>query len=163
MKALGMAGRRTADRVERARPRASLGETMNGVDPPRFRDMHVLGDAIDFEAALRRLGGDNQLFDQIVEIALEDAPNLVHSARQALAEGNAQELRRAAHSLKSLMATLGATSAANSAMRVEHAAAGGNMAAAGDAIHSCGEQVAEICRTLQAYCDSGGAAEVRRP
>jgi HPt (histidine-containing phosphotransfer) domain-containing protein len=137
-----------------------MGEIMNGVGPTKVRDMHTLGDAIDFEAALRRLGGDNQLFDQIVEIALEDAPALVHSARQALAESNAQELRRAAHSLKSLMATLGATNAANAAMRVEHAAAGGNLAAAGDSIHPCGEQVAEICRTLQAYRDSGDAADV---
>jgi HPt (histidine-containing phosphotransfer) domain-containing protein len=143
--------------------RFAKGGTMNGVDPLKSRDMHLLGEAIDVEAALRRLGGDVQLFDDMAQIVLEDAPTLVHAARQALAESNIQELRRAAHSLKSMMATIGATDAANAAFRVEQAAASGNLAAAGDGILPCGEQVAEICRTLQAYSESGGAADAHRP
>jgi HPt (histidine-containing phosphotransfer) domain-containing protein len=131
---------------------------MNSVNPPHARDTRLLDELIDVEAALRRLGGDVQLFDDMAQIVLEDAPTLVHAARQALAESNGPEVRRAAHSLKGMMATIGATYAANAAMRVEHAAAGGNLAAAGDAILPCGEQVAEVCRALQSYCNSGTAA-----
>ncbi len=131
---------------------------MNRVDVPHERNVGLLTPVADADSMLRRLGGDWELFDQIVQISLEDAPMLVHSAREALAGGDGKELRRAAHSLKSLMATLGATPAANAAMLLERCAAGGHLASASELIHECGERVAEVCRALQAYSDSGAAA-----
>jgi HPt (histidine-containing phosphotransfer) domain-containing protein len=86
---------------------------MNRGDVTHERDANLLADVVDAGGALKRLGDDWELFDQIVQITIEDAPQLVHAAREALASGNAKELRRSAHSLKSLMATLGATSAVN--------------------------------------------------
>lgn len=129
---------------------------MSAADLPNVRDVRLLGDVIDVEAALQRLGGNARLFDELVAIALEDAPALLRAGRQALSQANAAEVRRAAHSLKGLMATIGATEAANAAVRVEHAAAAGDLAAAGESILPCGEHVAEVCRALQTYVAGGG-------
>jgi HPt (histidine-containing phosphotransfer) domain-containing protein len=132
---------------------------MNRVDVQPARDVTQLATVVDANGAIRRLGGDWALFDQIVQISLEDAPALVHSAREALAGGDAKELRRAAHSLKSLMATLGATPAVNAALTLERCAAGGDLAAASELIHECGDWVATVVRALQAYAESGPAVE----
>jgi HPt (histidine-containing phosphotransfer) domain-containing protein len=131
---------------------------MNRVDTTHERDAGLLANIVDSQSALKRLGDDWELFDQIVQISLEDAPLLVHAAREALSGGNAKELRRAAHSLKSLMATLGATPASNAAMTLEKCAASGDLAQASDLIRECGENVAAVCRDLQAYSDSGAPA-----
>jgi CheY-like chemotaxis protein len=67
---------------------------------------------------LRDLGGDDFLAE-VVDAFLADAPELVATLRRSLDEQNADELRRAAHTLKSNGATLGA------------------------------EEFAELCRTLE--------------
>jgi histidine phosphotransfer protein HptB len=131
---------------------------MNRGDVTHERDANLLADSVDAEGALKRLGDDWELFDQIVQITIEDAPQLVHAAREALASGNAKELRRSAHSLKSLMATLGATSAVNAALTLEKRAAGGELSDASELILECGERIAEVCRVLQLYSESGAPA-----
>jgi HPt (histidine-containing phosphotransfer) domain-containing protein len=118
------------------------------------RNFELLAQVMDVENALRRLGEDVELLEQIILIFLEDAPRLVHTARQSLARADAVELRRAAHSLKGMMATLGAQVGVNAAYRLEQVAAGGDLAEASSLIHDCGERVAELTRALQDYCNS---------
>jgi PAS domain S-box-containing protein len=81
---------------------------------------------------LRDLGGD-EFLDEVIDAFLADAPELVATLRRSLDSGNSEELRRAAHTLKSNGATLGA------------------------------EQFAELCRTLEMRAKAGelgGAAEL---
>ncbi|HEY8108359.1 MAG TPA: GAF domain-containing protein [Gaiellaceae bacterium] len=56
---------------------------------------------------LRDLGGD-EFLGEVVDAFLADAPALIATLRSSLDEQNAEELRRAAHTLKSNGATLGA-------------------------------------------------------
>ena len=84
---------------------------------------------------LRDLGGDDFL-GEVIDAFLADAPELVATLRRALGKGGSEELRRAAHTLKSNGATLGAT------------------------------EFAELCRTLEACAKAGelhGAGELRGP
>jgi HPt (histidine-containing phosphotransfer) domain-containing protein len=122
---------------------------------PTPRNLQVLSPLLDVAGALRRLGDDVELLEQIILIFLEDAPGLVHSAREALSRGDAVELRRSAHSLKGMMATLGAQSSQNAAFRLEQCAASGNLEDASSLILECGERVSEMTTVLQAYLDSG--------
>jgi HPt (histidine-containing phosphotransfer) domain-containing protein len=115
------------------------------------RNLEVLSPILQVDAALQRLGGDVELLDQIILIYLEDAPTLLHTARQSLANGDAGELRRAAHSLKGMMATLGAPAGVNAALRLEQCAALSDLTSASDLIFDCGERVAELSRVLDAY------------
>ncbi len=73
---------------------------------------------------LRDLGGDDFL-REVVEAFLADAPALIASLRSSLEQQNGEELRRAAHTLKSNGATLGA------------------------------EEFAELCRTVEQQVKAG--------
>ncbi len=81
---------------------------------------------------LRDLGGD-EFLGEVIDAFLADAPELVATLRRSLDEGSSEELRRAAHTLKSNGATLGAS------------------------------EFAELCRTLEARAKAGeldGASEL---
>lgn len=122
---------------------------------PAARKLDVLAPLLDVPGALHRLGDDVELLEQIILIFLEDAPSLIDSARKSLARGDAAELRRAAHSLKGMMATLGAQGGQNAAFRLEQCAASGDLAEASELVRSCGVRVVELTEALQAYLDSG--------
>lgn len=109
---------------------------------------------MDVTGALKRLGDDVELLDQIINIFLEDAPGLIHSAREALARGNTMELRRAAHSLKGMMGTLGAQEGVAAALKLEHAATANDLDSAPALIHDCGERIATLTRILNSYVAS---------
>jgi HPt (histidine-containing phosphotransfer) domain-containing protein len=82
--------------------------------------------------SLRDLGGDDFL-GEVIDAFLADAPQLVATLRRSLESRNCEELRRAAHTLKSNGATLGA------------------------------EGFAELCRTLEQRAKEGeldGASEL---
>ncbi|HEY2311103.1 MAG TPA: GAF domain-containing protein, partial [Gaiellaceae bacterium] len=81
---------------------------------------------------LRDLGGD-EFLGEVIDAFLADAPEMIATLRSSLDGRNAEELRRAAHTLKSNGATLGA------------------------------EEFAELCRTLEQRAKAGeldGAAEL---
>lgn len=80
-------------------------------------------DRIDRAAALLRLGGDEELLNDMIGFFNEDVPKLLQTARGALDAQELPEVRRAAHSIKGLAANLGATKAEEAARTVETAAA----------------------------------------
>jgi len=87
--------------------------------------------AID-PAALAQLRGmqtadGTELAAKIVQMFISQTPSLFDSARLAHANGNARELRRAAHTLKSTSATVGATNLARLAAALEFEADAGRI------------------------------------
>ena len=87
---------------------------------------------------------------------LRDAPGLVTAIREGQAAGDADGVRRAAHTLKSNAATFGATDLAERSRRLEHAAADGDLgkgASQADAI----EEALDVARiALSALVDGDG-------
>jgi PAS domain S-box-containing protein len=75
---------------------------------------------------LRDLGGDDFL-GEVIDAFLADAPGLVATLRRSLEEGSAEELRRAAHTLKSNGATLGAEGFADLCRTLEQRAKAGEL------------------------------------
>jgi HPt (histidine-containing phosphotransfer) domain-containing protein len=73
----------------------------------------------DYATSVARLGGDRELFLDIVEIFLEDGPMYLEQAVGALAKGDAGTLERAAHTLKGMSANFAAASAVAAAYAVE--------------------------------------------
>jgi HPt (histidine-containing phosphotransfer) domain-containing protein len=73
----------------------------------------------DYDASLSRLGGDRELFHEILDIFLEDAPTLLEKAAHALANGDTDTLGRSAHSLKGLSANFAAAPTVAAAYAVE--------------------------------------------
>ncbi|MGD9724482.1 MAG: Hpt domain-containing protein [Pirellulales bacterium] len=73
----------------------------------------------DYADSLLRLGGDAELFNDIADIFLEDAPKYLAEASRTLTTGDAATLERAAHTLKGLSANFAAAAAVEAAYAVE--------------------------------------------
>jgi two-component system, sensor histidine kinase and response regulator len=69
--------------------------------------------------ALERLGGDEDLLRELCQIFLEESPKTLRNLRQALAEGDASAVMRAAHRLKGEVGYLGAGVASQAARKLE--------------------------------------------
>jgi signal transduction histidine kinase/CheY-like chemotaxis protein/HPt (histidine-containing phosphotransfer) domain-containing protein len=68
------------------------------------------------------VGGDADFVSELIQGFAEDAPALVAAAREGLERGDADALRRAAHTLKSNAATFGAHALSDRSREVEQAA-----------------------------------------
>ena len=83
------------------------------------------------DAVLQRLaesmGGDDAFVAELIDQFVTDSPALVAAARRGLEAGDADEVRRAAHTLKSNAATFGANELADRSSRLEAAAKGGSL------------------------------------
>jgi HPt (histidine-containing phosphotransfer) domain-containing protein len=82
---------------------------------------------------LRGLGGDDFL-TEVIDTFFADAPTLMATLHRSLDEGSAAELRRAAHTLKSNGATLGAADFAELCRTLEQRAKNGQLTGASELI-----------------------------
>ena len=98
---------------------------------------------------LRELGGDDFLAD-VIDAFLADAPELVATLRRSLDEGSTEELRRAAHTLKSNGATLGAAGFAELCRDLEHRAKTGELDGATELVERIEQEYAPLEEALSA-------------
>ncbi len=68
---------------------------------------------------LERLGGDEKLFHEVIEIFLDDVPKHMASLRRAIAEGDAADVEGAAHTLKGELGYLGISEVSQKAREME--------------------------------------------
>ena len=85
-------------------------------------------DAAVLDRLAESMGGDDAFVAELVEQFVADSPALVAAARSGLETGDAEEVRRAAHTLKSNAATMGANELADRSRRLELAAKAGGSA-----------------------------------
>jgi two-component system, sensor histidine kinase and response regulator len=76
---------------------------------------------------LERLGGDEGLFHEIIEIFLKEAPKQMTSMREALARGDKDATERIAHTLKGELGYLGISEASHNAHAIEDAGRKGDL------------------------------------
>ncbi|MFZ2807470.1 MAG: Hpt domain-containing protein [Desulfosalsimonadaceae bacterium] len=62
----------------------------------------------DYDDFMERMDGDMDLLKEVIEIFLEDAPNLVAALRLAVSNRNGEAMERAAHTLKGAAANISA-------------------------------------------------------
>ena len=89
------------------------------IDIPRLNTLQAIGN----------LGGDHELYAQVVQIFLDDIVVQLASLDVALAAGDFATARRAAHTLKGTSATLGAGLLRQTALAMEKACESGDRAA----------------------------------
>ena len=81
------------------------------------------GSAIDvqvLEELEHSIGDDREFLRELVETYLDDAPVQLGSIRSGIAEGNVERVNRAAHTLKSNSASVGAMSLSEMSRELEH-------------------------------------------
>ncbi len=104
--------------------------------------------AFDRAEALNRLGGDESFLVEVAGLVLEDAPRLLGEIRQALAQGDAIGVRRAAHGLKGSVGYLVASAVSEAAAHVEQLGASGQLSEAGEALQRLEDEVARLKQAL---------------
>lgn len=78
-----------------------------------------LEEIVDHEELLERVGGDLQLLQELVELFLEDYPELLQTMRRALVSYDFENFSIAAHALKGMAGTFSAKAAADAALKCE--------------------------------------------
>ena len=76
----------------------------------------------DYQGSLVRMGGDEQLFGEMVGFLFADSPRWLQELRTGLERQDASLVQRSAHTLKSLAANFGGAAAVAAAARVERIA-----------------------------------------
>ena len=100
------------------------GRTVTAVAAPLPRPSSVDGAAIDLDAALRRLGGRRDVYRRLLADLVADLGRWPGQWAALADEGRTDDLRREAHALKGVAATLGADRLSAQAAAAEHAFGG---------------------------------------
>jgi PAS domain S-box-containing protein len=90
-------------------------------------------DVLDRDRALAGTGGDMGLLKELAGLYQAECPGWLADMREAIARQDASRLRRAAHTLKGALGTLGAAEAQAAAQRLEEMGRGGDLGEAGPA------------------------------
>jgi PAS domain S-box-containing protein len=124
--------------LKRARP---LRDGDAGVEAT---DVNLDADALQ---NLRDLGGDDFL-GEVVDVFLTDAAELIATLRSSLEQRDGEELRRAAHTLKSNSATLGAEAFAELCRTVEQQAKTGHLDGLSELVDRIEQEYPAVCEAL---------------
>lgn len=113
--------------------------------------MEVGNGVFNEQDLLENVGDDVAFAAQMVRTFLECEPAMSETFHRAVASGKAQEIERAAHSLKGSLGTLGASRAAGVAAGIELAAESGAVAEAVRAADAMDGELAAVVQALGQY------------
>ncbi|HLC03782.1 MAG TPA: Hpt domain-containing protein [Anaerolineales bacterium] len=94
---------------------------------------------------------DKEFVGELIDTFLEDAPSLLDSLMTTLAAQDAEGFRRAAHSLKSNGASLGAMSFSASAKELEMIGKAGDLSGAEAMVESLRAEFEQVTQALKDY------------
>jgi HPt (histidine-containing phosphotransfer) domain-containing protein len=98
-------------------------------------------------------GGDTGFVTELIGQFLSEAPTLIEIARSGLAVGDADEVRRAAHTLKSNAATFGAHALAGRSRELEDIAKQGSLDGLEKQLDLIAEELTAVQEALPAAWD----------
>jgi CheY-like chemotaxis protein len=107
--------------------------------------------SIDWTTALASTGGDRQLLGEIIEIFRGEAPRLLADIQQAVADQDADALRRSAHTIKGSLRMFGHQQAAAIAESIESSARAGDLKDLDQPISSLQNQVTDLMPELESF------------
>jgi CheY-like chemotaxis protein/HPt (histidine-containing phosphotransfer) domain-containing protein len=121
-------------------------------------DRSAMADAVDDREAvdltqLEAAVGDPAFVRRLISTFLGDAPDLVGTLRSSLRDRNSEELRRAAHTLKSNGMTFGATALASLSEELELKAQAGTLAGAEELVTRIETEYARVEGALGALAE----------
>ena len=74
---------------------------------------------LDFQLAMERVGGDEDLLKEIARLFLDEYPDSLRKLEVAIASQNPKQVEHEAHTLKGAIANFGAPQATNAALELE--------------------------------------------
>jgi CheY-like chemotaxis protein/HPt (histidine-containing phosphotransfer) domain-containing protein len=98
---------------------------------------------------LDRLGGDEKLFQEVVEIFLEEGPRQITSLRRAIAERDAAGLESAAHNLRGELGYLGISRVSQKARELEEMGRSNDLQHSAETLAVLESEISEVLISLR--------------
>jgi CheY-like chemotaxis protein len=111
----------------------------------------------DRTKALERVGGDESLLSELVQIFLEESPQQLARLQTALETGDPEMLERAAHSLKGELDYLGLSDSAQKARDLERMGREHSLLAAAELLAKLQAELSEATSAIREAQDGKGA------
>jgi CheY-like chemotaxis protein len=105
--------------IEPATLFATVEEEESPTGEPLEAPSMPVGPSADREALMNRVGGDEQLFNEIVQLFLVDCPIRLTAIQAAVASGDCEEIRLEAHALKGSASNVSAIALSSAARTLE--------------------------------------------
>jgi len=122
----------------------------SGDEPPALPPV-----PFDKATAVERLAGDEALLRELVEVFLVELDPWMAAIRAAIVGGDAPTLKRAAHTLKGAMDSVGGTAAHAAALDLERMGREADLAGATEALVRLEEEIARLLPELRAFFAEG--------
>jgi two-component system, sensor histidine kinase and response regulator len=131
----------------------------SGRETPRSLGAIARDPIFDVGAALSRVGGDEPLLKELIEVFVEEYPGWIADLKAAVTAADAPWVRRAAHTIKGAVDNCGAGSAYDAAFRLERMAGEGRLAGAEEAAAALDLEIQRLLPALTGYArgDAVGA------
>jgi HPt (histidine-containing phosphotransfer) domain-containing protein len=100
-------------------------------------------------ALLESVGGDTEFLKELVDAYVESTPQMFAAMRKAAAEGDAPALQRAAHSLKTGSANMGALALAKQCRELEFIGKAGDLGGVEPRIDAAAAAYEHVAAALQ--------------
>ncbi|REJ95714.1 MAG: PAS domain S-box protein [Planctomycetota bacterium] len=107
--------------------------------------------AVDWDVALRTVGGDRGLLATIVAETRNELQTVLQHFERALREGDARATSRHAHTIKGLGRNLGGKPLMHTARRIEEPASEGDLGPANDLLDELRNEVRRFCDALESF------------
>lgn len=107
---------------------------------------------LDRMSILERLDGSQELLAELIQLFLEEAPQLVQTMRGALQQGDMQVLARTAHSMKGAASNFLAYGTSNAALQLEKDAQNGDLESARESLVALENVVERLLPELANLC-----------
>lgn len=104
---------------------------------------------VDVARCLERVGGNARLLGELVAAFRADCPVLVSGIGAAIRSGNAPDLCRSAHTLKSMLLFFEAAAASSAALRLETMGRDADLALAGEVFPVLAAEVGHVLRVFE--------------
>ena len=155
--------RALAAMLEKWLPREEKGEGRRGAEEGGARRAAGTPSppALDREGLSRRLMGDETLARRVLASFVEDVPRQVAALEKALAQGDASEAERRAHTIQGASAVAGAEALRALARQAEDDARGGDLPAAAGKLPALKEALERVRREAERMMQAGPATPER--
>ena len=111
-------------------------------------------DALDWTVALDSVQGDAELLKAVARAFLSERIEQQDGLRDAIADGDAANLRRIAHLIKGVMMTFGANEAASYAEQLESLGRSEELDGARELFEPLRQSLEAVAGSLASFCDN---------
>lgn len=103
---------------------------------------------LDWDAALRRMDGDRELLQELINIFLAELPERITQIREAVTTRDAPALRHAAHAIKGTVSTFSANHAFAAAQALERMGDDGDLSASDSTLNDLEQALSHLQHAL---------------